>query len=170
MKINVKQLISIPTILAAIALILAIVSFSIYGSNVAGEGYFHGLSNDTVVVCSVFAIITLIAYIALSIFDFGDGIVGKIMSIVRSACIIAAGGLLVAAGITNVGDRVEGLGYIFFSDQNLLAEVQTEDNLASAYGAIAGTITYLIGWLFALIASFFKVGNERKPKAAAENI
>ncbi len=164
MKINVKQLISIPTILAAIALILAIVSVSIYGSNIS-SGYYYGLDNATVTVGSVFAIILSIAYIALAIFDFGDGIVGKIMSIVRSACIVGVCICLAAAGIAYIGDRAEGLAYIYFSDANLLAEIQTPGNLASAQGAIAGTITYLVGWLFALVASFFKIGNERHSKA-----
>ncbi len=161
MKIRIKNLFSVGTILAAIALILSIVSFSLYGANVAGAGYFQGYSSGLVATCSSFAIITLLAYIALSIFDFGNGIVSKVLSIVRSACIVVACICLVASGITFIGDRAEGLGYIFFSDSNVLVEVQTADNLSSSYGAIAGTVTYLVGWLFALVASFFHIGSEK---------
>ena len=53
-----------------------------------------------------------------------------------------------------VSTRVEGLGYIFGSDENVLDEIQTEENMRSAYTAIAGFAFYAVTWLVALVACF----------------
>ena len=53
-----------------------------------------------------------------------------------------------------VSTRVEGLGYIFGSDENVLDEIQTEENMRSAYTAIAGFVFYAVTWLVALVACF----------------
>ncbi len=73
------------------------------------------------------------------------------------ACRIAAAALLIASLVLFIGDRAQGLAYIYFSDENVLAEVQTAANMKSASTAITGFVLYGIAWFFAVVASFFKI-------------
>ena len=107
------------------------------------------LGSDHVGLAIVFAVVSII----LAQFS-ANGAAGKILSAITDILRIAAAVLLIASLMGFVSTRVEGLGYIFGSDENVLDEIQTEENMRSAYTAIAGFAFYAVTWLVALVACF----------------
>jgi hypothetical protein len=146
--------------------VLALVALIIYLVNGASAGYFYGDTNSTVVWFAILAIISSLASIVLSQFAF-KGLLGKIVGLLIDALTVIVPVLLVAALLTFVGDRAEGLAYIFGSDANVLSEIQTPANLSSAYTAIIGFAFFAIAWLSGLVAAFFKFPKEAAAKAKA---
>lgn len=142
--------------LGIVVAILALVSLIIYVMNGSSEGYFQGLTSTGVVTMSVFAIVFAIGAVVLSQFSF-DGLTGRIVKIVCGLLCIGAALLLIASMLDFIGSRAEGLAYIYFSDENVLSEVQTPANLTSAETAITGFILYGITWLVSIVAVFFKI-------------
>ena len=66
--------------------------------------------------------------------------------------------MLIAAALINlVAARVEGLGFIYFSNADVALEVQTAANLSSAHGAIASMILLGVAMLVAIVAAFFSI-------------
>ena len=62
--------------------------------------------------------------------------------------------LLALALINLISARVEGLGFIYFSNADVILEVQTPANLASASGAIASMVCFGLALIVALVAAF----------------
>lgn len=136
--------------------VLGIISLIVYIVNGSAEGYFKGTTSGEVVVMSVFSILCALGAVALAQLDL-DGASAKAVSmlcdVLRVVCVV----LLIASLLIFVGDRAEGLAYIFASDENVLAEVQTPANMSSAYTAILGFVFYGIAWLVALVTAFFSI-------------
>lgn len=149
------------TWLTLVVIILGIVSVIIYSVNGSVEGYFKGTNQSSVVIMSVLAIVFAVVSIILAQFS-ANGAAGKILSAITDILRIAAAVLLIASLMGFVSTRVEGLGYIFGSDENVLDEIQTEENMRSAYTAIAGFAFYAVTWLVALVASFCGVTKSTK--------
>lgn len=147
---------SIGTFVSLGACVLAIVAAIIYGVNVASEGYFMKMSVSSVVVCSVFAILLLAAVVTLAQFEFG-GIVGKVVTIVADAVKILVPILLAIALMTLIASRVEGLAYLYFSNEDVLAAIQTPANMSSASVAITSFIMYGVALIAAIVAACFGV-------------
>ncbi len=138
-----------------LALILSIISSIIYGANVGGAGYFNGMSNSTIVTASVFEVILLAVILVLSQIQF-NGLIGWVEGIVLSAIKIVTVFLPVFALLAFVNTRIEGLAYIFFSNEDVLATIQTAENLSSANTAIVGFVFYGITTVVAAVAAFFR--------------
>lgn len=83
-----------------------------------------------------------------------NGAAGKILSAITDLLRIAAAVLFIASLMGFVSTRVEDLGYIFGSNENVLGEIRTEENIRSAYTVIAGLVFYVVTWLVALAACF----------------
>lgn len=144
-----------------VTLILTIVSFIIYGVNCNSVGYFKGNVSTVVILLSIFTLIILIAACVLPQLKMKE-MVGKILSILTDILRIAAPVMLFASMLLFIGSRIEGLAYIFFSDKNVLAEVQTPENLSSANSAITGFIFYGISAIIALVATFFSANRKEE--------
>ena len=54
-----------------------------------------------------------------------------------------------------VATRMEGLAYIYGSNSDILATIQTPENLASTYVAIAGFVLFGIAAIVGIVAAFF---------------
>lgn len=147
---------SIGTFVSLGACVLAIVAAIIYGVNVASEGYFMKMSVSSVVVCSVFAILLLAAVVALAQFEF-EGLVGKVVTIVADAVKILVPILLAIALMALISSRVEGLAYLYFSNEDVLAAIQTPANMSSASVAITSFIMYGVALIASVVAACFGV-------------
>lgn len=141
------------------AFILGLVGFIIYLVNGSASGYFKGSNEASVILLSILALVALAASIALSFFDF-KGVGGKAVPIVIGVLRIASAILIVSALVLFITSRAQGLAYILASDDNVKDEIQTPENMASAYGAIAGFIFYILTWVVTLVACFFKPQKE----------
>lgn len=154
MKINVKNLLSVGNILIVLSTILSLVALIIFNVSVSMAGFFQGLGSSTIVTFATFAFIFGLLASLLSIFSVNEK-VNYILDIVKSLLVIVMTVFLIASMIMFVQIRVDGLAKIFFSDSNTLAEVQTEQNLASANTSITGIVFFGIAWLVSLVSSFF---------------
>ena len=151
--------------LALATLVLLIVSWILYGGSISSAGYFHGVSVSFVVLFNVFSLILLLAVIGLDFVPAKDGILGKIIPLVQSVLLIGVVVFLMSNSINIIGARAEGLGYIFFSNADVSAEVQTPENLSSAALSITTFVFYLVTWLVAVVTPFFSLG-KKKTEAA----
>ncbi len=158
-----KQTVS--TWISLAALILTIVGIIIYGVNVSSAGYFQGTAAGSLVAASVVEIILLVAVIVVSQFNF-KGIIGWILDVVVSIAKIVAAFLPMVAMLGFLSTRMSGLATIFFSNVDILATIQTPENLSSAYTAIACAIIYGVTTLVAVVGAFFRP--YKKAKASAE--
>ena len=138
------------------AAVLALIALIVYAINVGAAGYFQGASVRNLVLFSILAIVLLAAAIVIGQLKC-DGVVGKVLKLVAGCCQIVAPVLLAACLINLISARVEGLGFIYFSNTDVALEVQTPENLSSATGSIAAMVCYGVSMLAAIIAAFTNV-------------
>ena len=138
------------TVLAAL---MVLVSLIVYSANVSGEGYFQGRSVSGMTLWLILAIVLLFAAVALKMLSL-KGSAAACADLVSGLCQIGAP-VLTALGLINlISSRVEGLGFIYFSNADVIKEVQTPANLASGSGAIAGMVIMGIALALCIIAAF----------------
>lgn len=139
-----------------ITLILAVASVVIYLVNISGEGYFQNAAVSRATLFSSLAIVMLIAVLVLAQFSF-QGTADKIISILSDAMRIVTPACVIAGLMTLVSSRVEGFAFIYFSNEEVLQEVQTAANLSSAHGAIANIVVLAVTAIAGMIAAFFSL-------------
>lgn len=139
-----------------VTLILALASFIIYLVNIGSEGYFQNAAVPRAAMYSVLVIAILAAVLVLAQFGF-QGILGKSVDILSDIMRIIAPVLSVAALVTLVSGRVQGFAFIYFSNEEVLQEVQTAANLASSHGAIASIAALAVTAIAGMAAAFFNL-------------
>ena len=144
-----------------VTLILAIISFIIYNVNINSAGYFQHASSPNAVRYMLIAIVLFIAAIVIGEIPV-QGIADKIITLLADAARIVAPALCLAAAITLISSRVQGFAFIYFSNEEVLQEVQTASNMASSHGAIASIVALFIAAIVGMVAAFFSL----KKKAA----
>lgn len=154
------------TLVAFILAIVAVAMFSSGNNSVAAAGLFGTFDTSDLMAESVIEIIFLAAIIALSEFKLG-GIIGDIFEWVVWALKILVCILPVLALIGFLGMRVQGLANLYFSDENIQATMQTEENLAAASQAIVTAIIYGVTAVVAVVAAFFRPYKKVKASATA---
>lgn len=140
---------------AIAAAILAIVSFVIYSVNIGSAGYFQNAAVGAMPLTWA-AVAALAVAVAVSMVGF-KGIAGRLAALLCGALQIVAPVVLAYCLISLIGGRIEGLGFIYFSNADVAKEVQTAANLSSATWAIASMVAYGVSMLAAVIASFVDV-------------
>ena len=138
--------------ITCLAAVLAIVGFFAYQSNVGGEGYYQSASVSNFALLVWGAVICLAAAVVLQMVGSG-----KVIEIVTGVLRIAAPALLAWALISLIGARVDGLGYIYFSNADVAKEVQTAANLGSAQTAIWNMGFLGAAMLVSVVAAFFSL-------------
>ncbi len=144
------------SISAAAALVLALVGAIAYYINIGSVGYFEGAPVSAAALCLWLSILALAIVIVLAVLDFGKT-VNKILDIVSGALRIAAPAGLIASAMHLVASRAEGLAFIYFSNEEVLAEVQTAANLSSATCAIVSIAVLAVAGIVGIVSAFFRV-------------
>lgn len=139
---------------ALITLILAAVSLIIYNANLSGEGYFKNANVSTATQYVLIGMGLLVITIIASQFAL-NGIADRVLRIVTDAMRIVFPALMIAAALTIVSARVQGFAFIYFSNEEVLQEVQTVENISSAHGAIANIVALAVTAVVGMIAAFF---------------
>ncbi len=134
--------------ITCIAAVLAIVALFIFMGNVS-SGYFKDNKPAGFEIYVICGAIALVAAIALK-----TGVNAKWADLAAGCLQIAGPVLLAIALITLVGTRVEGLGFIYFSNADVAKEVQTAENLASGSGAIASMAVLGCSMLLGIVGAF----------------
>jgi len=152
---NVKKLLSVSIIMYMAIALLSLVSLIVYSINIASKGFFQGASVPGVVALSLVTFFLSLVVVA-STFCEADGLLNKVLEIVLAVIKVVVPCLLLIVTIKIVGQRVDGFGYIFFSNADVKKEVATKANLSSAYGSIAAIICFCVTGITSIVASFFK--------------
>lgn len=144
------------SISALLALVLALVGTIVYFINIGSTGYFEDAAVPTAATLMLLSVVALAAVVVLAQLNL-SAVADKILDIVSGALRIAAPAGLIGAAMLLIEARAQGLAYIYFSNEEVLAEVQTAANLSSASGAIAAIALLAVAAIVAVVSAFFKV-------------
>lgn len=151
-----KQKMSAGVIVSLLSAVLAIVSLIVYNVNISGAGYFEGASvSNTVLLCVASCAMLVVAALPGLLSIQGGG--AKAADILSGLLRIAAPALLALCLINVISARIEGLGFIYFSNAEVLKEVQTAENLSSATMAIASMVCLGVAMISSIVAAFCPV-------------
>lgn len=175
MKFIKKQ--GLGTWISLATIIIALIALIIYSSALsAGTGLviangseeFFEITREpdvammsAVPLCGILAIVFIVVAIVLSELPF-KGIVGKVCGIVANALRIVAPALIVVAFLNFVYGSFTGLGWTFFSNEEL--EIYSEA-IAVGQQVIVGIVFFIIAAVISAVAAFFKVCKEETAEA-----
>ena len=154
------------------AIVLSIIGFILYnvalssgmGLEIAsGSQLFYeaGRAEDAammtmVVTCGVIALVLFVASIVLDQFR-GESVVGKVCSIAADACRIVAPALLIVTTLYFVYGSFTGLGWTFFSNEEL---VIFETAIATGKTVITGIVFFLLAAIAGIVGAYFEVSKK----------
>lgn len=141
---------SITTILA---LVLAVIGLICYYVNIGSAGYFQDAVVAQANTLLILSVVALVAVVVIAQLNLG-ATVDKILDIVSGLLRIAAPAGLIGAAMQLIASRAQGLAFIYFSNEEVLAEVQTAANLSSASCAIATIALVAIASIVGIVAAF----------------
>ena len=148
-----KKLLSLSNILACVTFILSLVALILYAVNVNSAGYFQGVRADGLVLLLIFVMVFDLLIIARSFLNF-EGILDKVLDLLVMVLKVLVPLFIMIAILKLVQSRVEGFGYIFFSNVDVAKEVATPANIASAGVSITAIVFSAIAVIAALVGAF----------------
>lgn len=151
------------TFITFLAFILSIVSVIIYNANINAAGYFQNATVAGALTCNILGIIILIVILALAQISL-KGLAATILALINDAFRIIAPVIFISALMQLLSARVEGFAFIYFSNEEVLHEVQTAENMASTHGTIANMVFLGLTAVLAIVAAFFSTRKEASPK------
>lgn len=134
--------------------VLAVVGVALYIYNGQTVGQFQGTSSQLTTYVGIATAVAAVALALLSMLNL-KGAAGYVVRVITGLLKLVVVVLLIYCLMDFVATRVEGLAFIFGSDESVTAEVQSAVNMASAYVAIAGMGAYAVAWLLSVVAAFF---------------
>ena len=149
-----KKFLSASNIIACVSFILALIFVILYAVNINTNGYFQGVKANNLVLFAVLAMVLDLLILA-SVFIPLQGLAAKIVRVVVFVCKVLVPVFLVLAAMSLISARIEGLGYIFFSNVDVAKEVATPANIASATVAIAAVALGFASAIVSIVGSFF---------------
>ncbi len=151
------------TYITFLAFILSIVSVILYNVNINADGYFQNATVAGALTCNLVGIVILLVILALAQLP-AKGIAGLILTLINDALRIIAPVIFIVALMQLLSARVEGFAFIYFSNEEVLHEVQTAENMASTHGTIANMVFLGLTAILAIVAAFFSTKKETAPK------
>lgn len=106
-----------------------------------------------VTTCGILALVFLAAAIVLGQFKF-EGIVGKVVDVVTGALRIVAPALILAATLYFVYGSFTGLGWTFFSNEELVIYPEA---VKVGHQVIAGLVIFAIASVAGIVSVFFSL-------------
>jgi len=154
-----KNKLSAGMIAGCVTLVLSLVGFILYLVNINASGYFQGGRVPQAQLFVILGMITIVAGICISFVDI-KGVAGKVADIAGDILKVISPILVSASLMTLVGSRVEGFAFIYFSNADVLTEVQSPANLSSAHIAIANIVVMAIAIVAGIVWAF--LGKKRQ--------
>ena len=139
-----------------ITLILVVVSIAIYYVNIGSEGYFQGAAVTNAMNYFLLTAAMLVVVLILTQLSLNSG-AEKIVSLISDAMRIAAPVCLTAGLMYLLSNRIEGFAFIYFSNEEVLQEVQTAANMSSSSCAIANIVVLALAVICGIVAAFFSM-------------
>ncbi len=143
---------SVGACLTCLAAVLAIVALIAYASNIGGEGYYKDAAVNGFPWMVIGGVLCLAVAVGLYLYKDNKGV-----ELVTGILRIGAPALMAVALMNLIAGRVDGLGYIYFSNADVAREVQTAANLGSAQTAIWSMALLGVAILVAVVAAFFRL-------------
>lgn len=150
---NVIKKFSVGAWITLVAAVMAVVSVIVYAVNIGSAGYFQNAAVSNLIVFCVLAAAALVVAVILGQVKL-SGPAGSGLALVQGALQIAAPVLLTLCLANLVAARAEGLGFIYFSNADVILEVQTPANLASATGTIANMVCLAVAAVIGIVGAF----------------
>lgn len=150
---NVIKKFSVGAWITLVAAVLAVVSIIVYTVNIGSAGYFQNAAVTNMIPLCALAIAALAAAVLLGQVKL-PGPAATAMELVTGALQICAPVLLMLCLANLAAARAEGLGFIYFSNADVILEVQTPANLASATGTIANMACLGVASLTGMVGAF----------------
>lgn len=150
---NAIKKLSVGAWIALVAAVLSLVSVILYTVNISSEGYFQNASVSNLTTFAVLAIVLFVGAALLGQLKL-SGPAATVVELVTGAMQIVAPVLLALCLINLIAARAEGLGFIYFSNADVILEVQTPANLSSATGSIANMVCLGVATLAGLVGAF----------------
>ncbi len=144
-------------IVSCLGCVASIVALILYSSNVSGEGFYKGMTVPNMYLLLIGAAVCFALVFAVNFFLEKSN---KVVQVVSGLLQIAGPVLLAVALMQLVAGRVDGLGYIYFSNAEVAAEVQTPENLGSAQTAIASLVSVGVAAVAGCVGAFFSAGKK----------
>lgn len=138
---------------SCITAVLALVALIAYGMNVSGAGYFHNASVTNLVLFNILAIVGMAAVIVVGQLEL-KGTAATVTELVAGAVQILAPVLLALCLINLVAARAQGLSFIYFSNPDVIMEVQTPENMSSAMGTIVNIVCLAVATIMGIVSAF----------------
>lgn len=129
--------------------ILTVVCLGVYIANV-NMPYYQDMNMNVVYILAG-ALVAIAASIVLPALS-GNAVVKVVADVAR----VAAAALIILAGVTFIGMRLESFGYIYGSNLELGNDAAFE----AGNQAIWGIILFVVTWIVSLIAAFMPVGKK----------
>lgn len=158
---NVIKKFSVGAWITLAAAVLAIVSIIVYTVNISSAGYFQNAAVSNLIPFCVLAIVALVAAVALGQLKL-PAPASTVMELVTGTLQIVAPVLLTLCLANLVAARAEGLGFIYFSNADVILEVQTPDNMASATGTIANMVCLGVAMVVGIVGAFCTLRKKEK--------
>lgn len=158
---NVIKKFSVGAWITLVAAVMALVSVIVYTVNIGSAGYFQNAAVSNLTVFCVLAVAALAAAVALGQIK-PSGSAASLVELVQGALQIAAPVLLTLCLANLVAARAEGLGFIYFSNADVIKEVQTPANMASATGTIANMVCLAAAMVIGMVGAFCGLRKKEK--------
>lgn len=158
---NVIKKFSVGAWITLAAAVLAIVSIIVYTVNIGSDGYFQNATVSNLIPFCVLAVVALVVAVALGQLKL-PAPAATVMELVTGALQVAAPVLLTLCLGNLVAARAEGLGFIFFSNADVILEVQTPANMASANGTIANMVCLGVAAVIGIVGAFCSMRKKEK--------
>lgn len=149
-----KKLLSVSNIFACVTFILSLITLILYLVNINIAGYYQGVRVSGVVVLLILVMVFDCLIIARSLLKF-EGIVDKVLDLASMALKVLVPLFLMITVLLLAQSRIEGLGYIFFSNEDVAKEVATPENIASANTAIVTIVFGAVAAVLGIVGAFF---------------
>lgn len=127
--------------------VMTIVALVMYVMNVNAP-YYQDMNASVIVM-----LVVALAAVGVALVLPQNTVVNKV--IVDLARVLAAG-MIILAGATFIGMRVESFGYIYGSN----LELGNQQAFDAAGQAIALIVVFVVTWIISLVASFLEVGKK----------
>ena len=137
--------------ITCLSAVFSIVALIIYTMSVKNEGYFQNQSVSNLLLYVLIAIILFIGAVVIAQFGKESKVISKLIIGLMQ---IVAPGLIVASAVSLIAARAEGMGFILFSNPEVLKEVQTPANIASVRLTIATIVLLVVTMIFGWIGAF----------------
>lgn len=111
---------------------------------------------STVLTCGIIAIALFVVAIVLAQFKV-EGVVGKVLECVVGACRIVAPALLIVTTLYFVYGSFTGLGWTFFSNEEL---VIFDEAVATGRTVITGIVFFLLAAIADIVGAYFEVSKK----------